>query len=117
MPVGAVREVLSSAEGYRPWSLSYPIGDGELDLGATLGAGDPGFDRVDDSVSLRLAMANMPDRLCRMVILRFYANMTQREIADQLGLSQMHVSRLLQDAYRELRKTLAGPDQPAAESV
>ena len=48
-------------------------------------------------------LGELPDREQQMLMMRFYGNMTQSEIGDQLGISQMHVSRLLRHALGYLR--------------
>jgi RNA polymerase sigma-B factor len=55
----------------------------------------------------------LPHRQQRILLMRFYGNMTQAEIGDRLGISQMHVSRLLTQALSHLRECLMGPgEQP-----
>jgi RNA polymerase sigma-B factor len=68
-----------------------------------IGGLDPQFARVDDLVSLLPLLAALPERQRRIVHLRFYRHMTQSAIAAEVGLSQMHVSRLLQQALLQLR--------------
>jgi len=68
-----------------------------------IGGLDPQFARVDDLVSLLPLLAALSERQRRIVHLRFYRHMTQSAIAAEVGLSQMHVSRLLQQALLQLR--------------
>jgi RNA polymerase sigma-B factor len=51
----------------------------------------------------------LPDREQRILVMRFYGNLTQNEIGEQLGISQMHVSRLLAKALAHLRDRLTEP--------
>jgi RNA polymerase sigma-B factor len=102
-----VLEALDARGGYRPVSLFAPLGNGaDESLADRLGANDPGFAAIDDRESLRLVVARLPLRQQRIVALRFFGNRTQSEIADELGISQMHVSRLLAGALRDLRAGL-----------
>jgi RNA polymerase sigma-B factor len=57
--------------------------------------------------SLRPALGRLPARLQGIVSLRFYGNLTQAQIAGRLGISQMHVSRLLAQALAMLREDMA----------
>jgi len=107
----AVLEALEGAHAYRPVSLSTPVRDGEdVTLGDTLGGEDHGFDLADCKASLPSAMSCLTDRERRIIILRFYGNMTQASIAEQTGISQMHVSRVLAAALGKLRARLEGAD-------
>jgi RNA polymerase sigma-B factor len=100
-------EVLEGLEGARAYaadSLSAPVGeDGDTSLGDTLGGEDDGFAMVEFKATLGPAMAALDPRERRIVTLRFYGNQTQSEIAEQIGISQMHVSRLLARAMAKLR--------------
>ncbi len=74
-----------------------------LSLAAVVGSVDPSFERVEDRHALRPLMAMLPERESRLLEMRFFRNMTQTEIADELGISQMHVSRLLTRTLAHLR--------------
>jgi RNA polymerase sigma-B factor len=103
----AVREGVEGSFAYRAISLAGPLGDGsDRELGDVLGLPEPGYERVELTVSLPPAMARLTERERRIVALRFYGNQTQSSIAGQLGVSQMHVSRLLAGALRKLRAHL-----------
>lgn len=52
---------------------------------------------------MRAQLENLPERENRIVIMRFFESLTQSEIADRMGISQMHVSRLLAQSLRRLR--------------
>ncbi|MGW3243133.1 SigB/SigF/SigG family RNA polymerase sigma factor [Streptomyces sp. NPDC001070] len=69
----------------------------------TLGAEDPGLDSVVDRVAVAPRLRELPPRERQILYLRFFRDMTQSQIADQLGLSQMHVSRLITRTCRRLR--------------
>jgi RNA polymerase sigma-B factor len=93
-----------SAYAYRPVSLEWrgPAGD-EPDLIDMLGAADPEIDAVDRRMTLRVVLAGLPERERRIIALRYGSEMTQAQIAVDVGLSQMQISRLLTRALAQLR--------------
>ena len=100
-----VLEGLEGARAYNAVSLSTPIGDGtrSIELGDTLGSEDNEIALAELRVALGPALAALDEREQRIVQLRFYGNLTQHQIAEQVGVSQMHVSRLLNRALAKLR--------------
>jgi RNA polymerase sigma-B factor len=97
---------LASWQGHHPDSLdTVSAGDGEQrwSISDTLGVIDVGFDRVIDQQSLRPLLAALPARERRILEMRFVGDMSQSEIADQIGVSQMHISRLLIRSLTTLR--------------
>jgi RNA polymerase sigma-B factor len=106
----AVLEGLETAYAYRATSLSTPVGpSGTGELADSLGAEDGEYARSDLHLSLGPAMQHLTERERIVVTLRFYGNHSQSQIAERVGVSQMHVSRLLSGALAKLRKQL-GPD-------
>jgi RNA polymerase sigma-B factor len=107
-----VIEAMDAAQAYRPGSLSAPINSIDADdgpeLGDVLGNPDPGFDLVENRESLRDLIKQLPLRQRRILALRFYGDLTQSQIAEKVGVSQMHVSRLLSAALQQLRTGLVG---------
>ena len=102
-----VLEGLEGARAYNATSLSTPISaDGTTELGDTLGGEDAEFELAETRVALGPAMATLDEREQKILTLRFYGNLTQSQIADQIGISQMHVSRLLTKALTKLRGQL-----------
>ncbi|MBU2668526.1 RNA polymerase sigma factor SigF [Actinoplanes bogorensis] len=102
-----VLEGLEGARAYNATSLSTPIGaDGTTSLGDTLGGEDDQFELAETRVALGPALATLSEREQRIVALRFYGNLTQSQIADRIGISQMHVSRLLTRSLAKLRSEL-----------
>jgi RNA polymerase sigma-B factor len=90
-------------------SLDRPVGeDADASLGELLPSWDQALGDADDRLSLGAAMATLPARERRIVALRFGRDLTQQEIADRVGLSQMHVSRLLRTSLQQLRLALDG---------
>lgn len=100
-----VLEGLEGARAYSTTSLSTPVsGDGDApELGDMFGTDDHGFELAELRIALGPAMATLTEREQTILSLRFYGNRTQTEIARQLGISQMHVSRLLTKALGRLR--------------
>ncbi|MBM0255950.1 SigB/SigF/SigG family RNA polymerase sigma factor [Micromonospora sp. 4G55] len=104
LPEETVLEGLEGARAYRATSLSTPTGaDGSMELGDTLGDYDHGLDLVELRVALGPALATLPERERRILSMRFHGNLTQGQIAEQIGISQMHVSRLITRALATLR--------------
>ncbi|WP_250002640.1 RNA polymerase sigma factor SigF [Actinoplanes sp. M2I2] len=102
-----VLEGLEGARAYNATSLSTPVtADGTTELGDTLGGEDNEFELAETRVALGPALARLDEREQRILTLRFYGNLTQSQIADQVGISQMHVSRLLTRALAKLRSEL-----------
>jgi RNA polymerase sigma-B factor len=93
-----------ASQAYKALSI-----DGALPGGGGAGAlavTDPGFVDVDDHLSLLPLIAALPARERRILGLRFFGNLTQSSIAAELGISQMHVSRLLRQSLGRLRAGL-----------
>ncbi|MEU7908551.1 SigB/SigF/SigG family RNA polymerase sigma factor [Actinoplanes sp. NPDC049118] len=103
-----VLEGLEGARAYNATSLSTPLGtEGTTELGDTIADKQNDYELADLRATLEPALGLLDDRERRIVILRFYGNQTQTQIAEQVGVSQMHVSRLLTRALAKLRTTIA----------
>jgi RNA polymerase sigma-B factor len=79
-------------------------------LSELIGQEDPQVEHTLDMESVLTHWGDLPEREQRILTMRFYGNMTQAEIGDRLGISQMHVSRLLARALRYLRGRLLEED-------
>ncbi|GIF15796.1 RNA polymerase sigma factor SigF [Actinoplanes teichomyceticus] len=101
-----VIEGLEGARAYNSTSLSTPVADTGAELGDTLGSEDSGYELAELRAALNPALATLTEREQRILTLRFYGNQTQSQIAEQIGISQMHVSRLLAKALTKLRRQL-----------
>jgi RNA polymerase sigma-B factor len=102
-----VLEALESGHAYRAIPLSTPTDDDTgLTVGDKLGFEEHGYELAELSVALPPAMAVLDDRERQIVMLRFYGNLTQQTIAEQIGVSQMHISRLLTRALAKMRTQL-----------
>jgi RNA polymerase sigma-B factor len=100
-----VLDAREAAQAHSATSLSSPAGsdEGGAELGDLLGGEDAELDRVDDRVTLESLMRCLTLREREIVRLRVDEDWTQSAIGAHLGLSQMHVSRLLRDALGKLR--------------
>jgi RNA polymerase sigma-B factor len=83
--------------------------DGRASLADLIGTEDPQLEQVLDMEAVWKHWDGLADREQQLLLLRFYGNMTQAEIGKQLGISQMHVSRLLAEALGYLRERLLEP--------
>jgi RNA polymerase sigma-B factor len=105
VPESRVDEALRAGDAYRTLSLDEPQRDGG---GAfeVIGGADDNYERAEARAMLAGGLRRLPDREREIMRLRFYEGRTQREIADELGLSQMHVSRLIRKCVDQLRERL-----------
>jgi RNA polymerase sigma-B factor len=96
-------------------SLDAPLpGDEEnAPFADLIGAEDPQLEHTLDIESVWAHWDELPDRQQRLLLMRFYGNMSQAEIGKRLGISQMHVSRLLAAALDYLRGNILGPEAGA----
>ena len=102
-----VTECLASVELYHVRSVDQQVDSaGELSLAETLGGPDPQLEHVVDSVSLRPLLTQLPARDKRILSLRFDHGWTQSQIAEDVGVTQMQVSRLLTQVLAKLRRQL-----------
>ncbi len=108
--VEEVMEGLESANAYSTLSLdagdSNEEGSGNSMLD-TLGVDDDGLEHVEIRESIKPLIEQLPPREKRILLLRFFRGMTQSQIAEEIGVSQMHVSRLLNRTLAQLRSSLS----------
>ncbi len=103
-------DVLAAAaarQHYRLPSLNTAGPNDGADLVDTIGSVDPRYASIDNHLSLRPLVAALPLRERRILTLRFYHDLSQTQIAAEIGVSQMHVSRLLRQSLARLRAELA----------
>ena len=102
-----VLEAMEAGSAYAPVSLSAgPSGEGELDPMETIGTEDTNFERTEQRASLEPALELLPDREREILRMRFEDGLTQTQIAEQVGVSQMHVSRLIRKSLARMRAEL-----------
>ncbi|MGW5332437.1 RNA polymerase sigma factor SigF [Streptomyces bauhiniae] len=100
---------LAVGNAYTASSLDSPAPEddgGEGSLADRLGYEDTALEGVEYRESLKPLLAKLPPRERRIIMLRFFANMTQSQIGEEVGISQMHVSRLLTRTLSQLREGL-----------
>jgi RNA polymerase sigma-B factor len=103
-----VLEAMEAGSAYAPQSLSAgPDGDSELDPMETIGSEDLEFERTDERTSLEPALELLPEREQLILKLRFEEGLTQTQIAEKIGISQMHVSRLIRRSLERMRAQLS----------
>jgi RNA polymerase sigma-B factor len=102
-----ILQALRAGQARNPLSIDEQRGpERDFTLTETLGEDDPALDRVTDLIALGPVIRTLPDRERRILGLYFFSSMTQREVAHAIGVSQMHVSRLLTRTCAFLRQSL-----------
>jgi RNA polymerase sigma-B factor len=112
LPISEVIEGLQAGEAYRSTSLDEMLGsgDGKATLGEFIGGLDSELDLIDDREALRPLLAQLAPRERTILALRFFRQLTQTQIAEQVGISQMHVSRVLRQTLAFLQERMGSPD-------
>lgn len=100
-------ECVASADLYHVHSLDAPVGGADARaVGDTLGDVDPMIGQIEDVLSVRPLLDRLSPRDRRILALRFFSGWTQQQIAEDVGVTQMQVSRLITKALRRLREGL-----------
>ena len=106
-----VLEAMHASQGHHAVSLdaSPAMGDGEepAPLRERIGSEDVGYDTVEYGVAIEGALSEVSERDREILHLRFVEDLTQSEIAERVGISQMHVSRILRATLDDLRSAVA----------
>jgi len=112
---GQIAEAQSASQAFQAVSLDAPLSteDGTASLGDLIGEEDPRLAHTVDLESVQAHWDELDDQCQLLLTLRFYGNMTQAEIGNRLGVSQMQVSRLLRSTLDYLRDRLTGPPADA----
>ncbi|MEW2390588.1 SigB/SigF/SigG family RNA polymerase sigma factor [Streptomyces venezuelae] len=113
-----VKDGMQAMEGYSALSLDAEISSADPDgfsLADTLGAPDAAYDIVTDREAAKRGLRKLPERERTILYLRFFEDMTQSRIAEELGISQMHVSRLISTSCARVRAEADG--RPAARAA
>lgn len=115
--VQQVEHALAVDGQYVARSMDAPVGlDSGMSLADTLGDTCPELERVEDFETLRPVLCSLAPRERLIVRLRFVDNLTQRQIGQRIGVSQMQVSRLLSDILLRLRQAISVDDDISAAS-
>jgi RNA polymerase sigma-B factor len=101
---------MEALESFSTLSLDAELsaGDDGYSLADTLGAADASYDTVIDRESAKEGLRRLPERERAILYMRFFEDMTQSRIADRLGISQMHVSRLISRSCARVRDEAMG---------
>ena len=108
-----VVEGIAAGLAYRTASLDAPVGV-EGDGARQVGDVDDGFDHIADSTVVDDLLQTLAPREQEIVRLRFYEELSQSEIAARVGISQMHVSRLLRRSFEQMRRQAEPAEDPTA---
>ena len=109
IPFEDVVEGLAASNAYRSRSLDSMVDDdtGSQQAAGVLGQLDAELEQTEHREALAPLLAELPDRERAIIVLRFFGNLTQTQIAERIGISQMHVSRLLSHTLAVLREKLS----------
>jgi RNA polymerase sigma-B factor len=110
-----VLEALESSSAYSALSLSEGVdaddeGGGPMDR---LGDDDEHYEQSEQRITLATGIQRLPSRERAILHLRFFEGLTQSEIAERVGISQMHVSRLIRNSLDRIRRELEQGERPA----
>ena len=111
LPFDVVLEALEAGRAYSPASLEAETpeegaNDRITPLADLVGERDPTIERLEDRAALEWALRRLPKRLQEIVRLRYFSHLSQTEIAERLGISQMHVSRKLRESLGRLKSLM-----------
>jgi RNA polymerase sigma-B factor len=114
-----VREARQAADLMSPASLDAPLGDraDALSLADSMGEEDMAMEHLLSMQALSAHWPELPVREQRILLMRFYGDMTQADIGKALGISQMHVSRLLARALAYLRERVVAMPEPESRTA
>lgn len=105
-----VLDALAAGSAQRPGPLAAPGSEGEEDAGAVVGVEERGYEQAEARATLDAGLSALPARERVILHLRFEEGLTQSQIAERVGVSQMHVSRLIRRALDSLRESTGGPE-------
>lgn len=117
LSVEDVLEGLETASAHHSVSLDTTHGDGDGDTGTladSFGQEDERFELIEESASIAAVARQLPERERRVLQLRFVDDLTQTQIAERIGVSQMQVSRILRRALAQLEELLGESAKPSA---
>jgi RNA polymerase sigma-B factor len=111
-----VLEARDATHAYSTESLDAPIGEDDRTPMEVIGGSDPSLELIEGWTAIAPAIKDLSDRERRVLYLRFFSEMTQSEIADEIGVSQMHVSRILARTLERLRGAVSDTAPDEAET-
>jgi RNA polymerase sigma-B factor len=114
-----ILEAMEAAGAYRATSLSTPRGNSDElgdTLGDTIGTAEHGYDLAEDRATLDRLLQTITPREREVLRLRFEEDLTQAEIGERIGVSQMQVSRLIRQSVSRLRAAARTEDTPSDQS-
>jgi RNA polymerase sigma-B factor len=108
-----VLEAMDAQDAYASISIDAPMDDDSdsSTLGDRLTTGIDEYGVAEEWAEFEPHLRALPDREQKIIVLRFFRDWTQSQIADELGISQMHVSRLLSQTLQRLREAVAGVEE------
>jgi RNA polymerase sigma-B factor len=112
-----VLDALEASHAYANTSLDAPVGESGAAAGDLIGDDDPRYSVSEDWLAMAPALRELSPRERRILYLRFFEDKTQTEIAAEVGVSQMHVSRLLSQSLEQLRRASGKDDQGDADAT
>lgn len=101
-------EAMDASQAYTAASLDVTADETGTTAVDDLGADDPSIEFLEEWAAVGPALETLPPRERRLIHLRFVRGLSQTEIAEELGISQMHVSRLLSKTLKQLRESVGG---------
>jgi RNA polymerase sigma-B factor len=105
--VGDVIEAIEASSAFRATSFDASAGSGN-NLAGSRGSVDGAFAESEDRIMAERLLRHLPDRERSILELRFFDHLSQAEIGDRVGISQMHVSRLIRKSLLKLRELATG---------
>lgn len=115
--VSEIIEALHARDDQHPGSLDVERRGDERMVIDTIGGVDHAYATIENREAIRPLIEALPSRERTILTMRFFGDMTQSQIAQQLGISQMHVSRLLAQTLARLRRSLADAEQPRSATA
>lgn len=111
-----ILDAMEAVQAYSTTSLDSPIGEDGAAPIDVLGGDDPSLEILEGWASVAPAVKELPERERRVLYLRFFRGLTQSEIAEEVGVSQMHVSRILSQTLSFLRAAVLEEGDPLREA-
>ncbi|MER5252672.1 MULTISPECIES: SigB/SigF/SigG family RNA polymerase sigma factor [unclassified Streptomyces] len=104
-----VRDGMEALDSYSSLSLDAEIGTAQdgYSLADTLGRAEPRYDLIADREAAKVGLKKLPERERTILYLRFFKDMTQSRIAEEMGVSQMHISRLITSSCEKVREDVS----------